>query len=111
MAVAAAPPTSRRFTGVSLCGRAPLGHVLGNLAQGTYRTQRFRHENHGEDPLGFPVSAWELRCKWLDTPAVDWREGPVMTEIVADMGSVEKTIKKSAAPAEVDRAAIRELVV
>jgi putative transposase len=34
-----------------------------------------------------------------------------MTEIVADMGSLEKTIKKSASPAEVERAAIRELVV
>ena len=34
-----------------------------------------------------------------------------MTEIVADMGSLEKTIKKSASPAEAERAAIRELVV
>jgi putative transposase len=34
-----------------------------------------------------------------------------MTEIVADMGSLEKTIKKSASPEEVERAAIRELVV
>jgi putative transposase len=34
-----------------------------------------------------------------------------MTEIVADMGSLEKTINKSASPAEVERAAIRQLVV
>jgi putative transposase len=34
-----------------------------------------------------------------------------MTEIVADMGSLEKRIKKSGAPKEVERAAIRELVV
>ena len=34
-----------------------------------------------------------------------------MTEIVADMGSLERTIKKSASPAEAERAAIRELVV
>ena len=34
-----------------------------------------------------------------------------MTEIVADMGSLEKTIKKSASPEEAERAAIRELVV
>jgi putative transposase len=53
----------------------------------------------------------EERCKWLDTSAVGWREGPVMTEIVADMGSLENTIKKAASPMEVERAAIRELVV
>ena len=34
-----------------------------------------------------------------------------MTEIVADMGSLEKTIKKSASPVEAERAAIRQLVV
>jgi putative transposase len=34
-----------------------------------------------------------------------------MTEIVADMGSLEKTIKKAASSAEAERAAIRELVV
>src|SRR3954451_3699920 len=34
-----------------------------------------------------------------------------MTEIVADMGSLEKMIKKSASPEEAERAAIRELVV
>src|SRR3982751_2291261 len=34
-----------------------------------------------------------------------------MTEIVADMGSLEKTIKKTASPEEAERAAIRELVV
>jgi hypothetical protein len=32
-------------------------------------------------------------------------------EIVADMGSLEKTIKKAASSAEAERAAIRELVV
>ena len=34
-----------------------------------------------------------------------------MTEIVADMGSLEKTIKKTASAEEAERAAIRELVV
>jgi putative transposase len=34
-----------------------------------------------------------------------------MTEIVADMGSLENAIKKSTSPAEAERAAIRELVV
>src|SRR3954469_3313512 len=34
-----------------------------------------------------------------------------MTEIVADMGSLEKTIKKSASPMDAERVAIRELVV
>jgi len=34
-----------------------------------------------------------------------------MTEIVADMGSLEKRIKKTASPEEAERAAIRELVV
>jgi putative transposase len=34
-----------------------------------------------------------------------------MTEIVAGMGSLEKTIKKSASPEEAERAAIREPVV
>jgi hypothetical protein len=34
-----------------------------------------------------------------------------MTEIVADVGSLEKTIKKSASPAEAERTAIRQLVV
>jgi putative transposase len=35
----------------------------------------------------------------------------MMSEIVADMGLLEKTIKKSAFPEEAERAAIRELVV
>jgi transposase-like protein len=34
-----------------------------------------------------------------------------MTETVADMGSLEKTIKKVASPGEMERAAVRELVV
>src|SRR3954471_19475592 len=34
-----------------------------------------------------------------------------MNEIVADMGSLEKTIKKTASAEEAERAAIRELVV
>jgi len=34
-----------------------------------------------------------------------------MTETVADMGSLEKTIKKAASPADAERAVIRELVV
>jgi hypothetical protein len=34
-----------------------------------------------------------------------------MTETVADMGSLEKTIKKVASPTDVERSAIRELVV
>jgi hypothetical protein len=34
-----------------------------------------------------------------------------MTETVADMGSLDETIKKVASPGEVERAAIRELVV
>src|SRR3954454_9243749 len=33
-----------------------------------------------------------------------------MTEIVADMGSLQKTIKKTESPAEAERAAIRQLV-
>jgi hypothetical protein len=34
-----------------------------------------------------------------------------MTETVADMGSLEKTIKKAASPADAERAVIRELVI
>jgi hypothetical protein len=34
-----------------------------------------------------------------------------MTEIVAGMGSLEKTIKKSASPLEAERAPIRQVVV
>jgi putative transposase len=34
-----------------------------------------------------------------------------MTEIVADMGSLEKRIKNTASPEDAERAAIRELVV
>jgi len=34
-----------------------------------------------------------------------------MTETVADMGSLDKTIKKAASPGEVERAAIRDLVL
>jgi hypothetical protein len=48
----------------------------------------------------------DQRCKWLDTPALGWREGPVMTETaetVADVGSLDKTIKKVASPAEAER--------
>jgi hypothetical protein len=39
------------------------------------------------------------------------REGREMTETVADVGSLGKTIKRTVSPSELERAAIRELVI
>jgi ATP/maltotriose-dependent transcriptional regulator MalT len=56
-------------------------------------------------PAGFGKTTF--LTQWLSEARTSQRR----VEMVADMGSLEKTIKKAASSAEAERAAIRELVV